>query len=85
MQGIRKLTETTLLLAALATSLFTVGIARAQSSDNRSLANSSQQGDSLVFNPAAHAPSPPSDLMKGHIGENGNAISVHELGILLRN
>jgi len=81
MQGIRKLTETTLLLAALATSLFTVGIARAQSSDSRSLANSSQQGDSLVFNPAAHAPSPPSDLMKGHIGENGSAVSVHELRI----
>jgi tetratricopeptide (TPR) repeat protein len=81
MQGNRKLTETTLSLAALVTSLFTVGIARAQSSDSRSLANSSQQGDSLVFNPAAHSPSPPSDLMKGHIGENGSAVSVHELGI----
>ena len=79
--GIRKLTETTLLLAALATSLFAVGIARAQSGDSRSLANSSQQGDSLVFNTAAHAQSPPSDLMKGHIGENGNAISVRGLGI----
>ena len=43
--------------------------------------NSSQQGDSLVFNPAAHAPSPPSDLMEGHIGTNGSAVSVHELGI----
>jgi tetratricopeptide (TPR) repeat protein len=92
MQGKRKLVETTLLLAALLASLFSVGTAWAQSNDSHGRANSSQRGgsgsglgsgagDSVVFDPAAHAPSPPSDFLKGHIGENGSAVSVHELSI----
>ena len=81
MLGNRKVTEVTPLVAALLASLFSVGSARAQSNDSRGLANSGRQSDFAVLNPAAHAPSPPSDLLKGHVGENGSAVSVRELTI----
>jgi tetratricopeptide (TPR) repeat protein len=77
----RKLTEVTPLLAALLASLFSAGTARAQSNDRRGLANPDRQSDFAVFNPVAHAPSPPSDLLKGNIAENGSAVSVRELSI----
>jgi hypothetical protein len=77
----RKVTELAPLVAALLASLFSVGTARAQSNDRRGLANSDRQSDFAVFNPATHAPSPPSDLLKGNVGENGSAVSVHELSI----
>ena len=69
------------LLAALLASLFSVGTARAQSNDRRGLANSDRQSDFAVFSPAAHAPSPPSDLLKGNVGENASSVSVRELTI----
>lgn len=77
----RKVTQVTPLLAALLASLFSVGTARAQSNDRRGLANSDRQSGFVGLNPAAHAPSPPSDLPKGNVGENGSAVSVHELSI----
>jgi tetratricopeptide (TPR) repeat protein len=77
----RKVTEVTPLLAALLASLFSVGTARAQSNDRRGLANSGRQSDLAVFSPAAHAPSPPSDLLKGNVGENASSVSVRELTI----
>jgi tetratricopeptide (TPR) repeat protein len=77
----RKLTEITPLLAALLASLFSVGTARAQSNDRRGPANSDRQSDLAVFNPAAHAPSPPSDLLKGDVRENASSVSVRELTI----
>jgi tetratricopeptide (TPR) repeat protein len=77
----RKVTEVTLLLAALLASLFSVGTARAQSNDRRGLANSDRQSDLAVFSPTAHAPSPPSDLLKGNVGENASSVSVRELTI----
>jgi tetratricopeptide (TPR) repeat protein len=77
----RKVTEVTPLLAALLAILFSVGTARAQSNDRRGLANSDRQSDLAVFSPAAHAPSPPSDLLKGNAGENASAVSVRELTI----
>src|SRR5271154_6538787 len=69
------------LLAALLASLFSVGTARAQSNDRRGLANSDRQSDLAVLSPAAHAPSPPSDLLKGNVGENASSVSVRELTI----
>jgi len=77
----RKVTEVAPLLAALLASLFSVGTARAQSNDRRGLANSDRQSDLAVFSPAAHAPSPPSDSLKGNVGENASAVSVHQLSI----
>jgi tetratricopeptide (TPR) repeat protein len=77
----RKMTEVTLLLAALLASLFSVGTARAQSNDRRGLANSDRQSDLAVFSPTAHAPSPPSDLLKGNVGETASSVSVRELTI----
>jgi tetratricopeptide (TPR) repeat protein len=81
MLGNRKVSEVTPLLAALLAILFSVGTARAQSSDRRGLANSDRQSDFAVFSAAAHAPSPPSDLPKGNLAANGSAVSVHELSI----
>jgi tetratricopeptide (TPR) repeat protein len=81
MLGNRKVTEVAPLLAALLAILFSVGTARAQSSDRRSLANSDRQSDFAVFSPAAHASSPPSDLLKGNVAENASAVSVRELTI----
>lgn len=77
----RKLPEVTPLLAALLASLFFVGTAHAQSNDRRGLANSDRQSDFTIFDTVAHAPSPPSDLPKGNVGENASAVSVRELTI----